>query len=863
MPEHKAHTTIWQQLELWAASLSPWQRYVLATAVRERTLSEGHCDTAYKIFLEATGLVPKAKKLAQIPHSITGRPEGTTATPLKLSAICNLHNINALPNGARLEFGDELTIVYGANGAGKSGFTRILANACFSRARPKILPNVYAGGAKGTPSCDITVKTTDQDESSVAFSVGGQTGELLRFSVFDSSVARVHLSEQNSLGFTPVGFDIFAELIRCYREIERRLQTDIAKRRRENDFFKSFLEPASPVSRLVESLGPDTNLSELKKFAIFGTNERKRLTTLNKQIDKLKAQSVEQNLRELAEARADIINLRDRMRIAVRKLQPEAKAELQAELDEFVEKTHRAVTAGVDSFKTPYFQSTGGEEWQAFISAAKDLADAEHKNYPRSKDRCLLCHRTLDEPSITLMKRLWVFLEDESRAAVEHASKLLDRRIAALTELNFNFFDSETRVYGHLAALNPNLTARIKRILRQVESDRKTTIKILEAGRGKFTPKLHPEFTAELDDLRTQLDAQIETLKSVDKDALLRSLEEERITLRHRQLLNRLIHDIVSFVDDQVWVKRATTVSRTAFNTKSITEKERELFEKVIEEGYRARLSEEFDALNCALPLELQTHGRGGQTKRWLSIKGGHKPAEILSEGEQRAVALADFLAEVSLNPASAGIILDDPVNSQDHERKYRIASRLVREAKSRQTIVFTHDLVFLNMLIEIAEKEGVDLVTHWIQRDGASLPGQVALNGCPATTADYRTTKKARESLYEARAVSGQRQVEAVQRGMAELRRTIEEAIISRLFKNVVKRWDERVLVGSLKKINWSDDLADDIEALYGDISRYIEGHSHSEAYAGAPPNINELDQMICKVDALLKRATPDRVKA
>jgi hypothetical protein len=29
-----------------------------------------------------------------------------------------------------------------------------------------------------------------------------------------------------------------------------------------------------------------------------------------------------------------------------------------------------------------------------------------------------------------------------------------------------------------------------------------------------------------------------------------------------------------------------------------------------------------------------------------------------------KAVALADFLTEVSLNPANAGIVLDDPVTS-------------------------------------------------------------------------------------------------------------------------------------------------------------------------------------------------------
>src|SRR5208282_968117 len=112
-----------------------------------------------------------------------------------------------------------------------------------------------------------------------------------------------------------------------------------------------------------------------------------------------------------------------------------------------------------------------------------------------------------------------------------------------------------------------------------------------------------------------------------------------------------------------------------------------------------------------------------GQTVRSLSIKGGHSPEKILSEGEQRAVALADFLTEIALNPANAGIVLDDPVTSQDHQRKERVARRLVGEAKIRQVIVFTHDLVFLTLIAGAAADEAVEMLTHWVERDSEGRP--------------------------------------------------------------------------------------------------------------------------------------------
>jgi predicted ATPase len=46
--------------------------------------------------------------------------------------LSDLAGINALPDGAALEFGPGLTVIYGRNGTGKSGFTRLFGNTCFS-----------------------------------------------------------------------------------------------------------------------------------------------------------------------------------------------------------------------------------------------------------------------------------------------------------------------------------------------------------------------------------------------------------------------------------------------------------------------------------------------------------------------------------------------------------------------------------------------------------------------------------------------------------------------------------------------------------------------------------------------------------
>ena len=86
--------------------------------------------------------------------------------PSSASRLCTASSrVNALADGEQLTF-DKIgvTIIYGDNGSGKSGYARILKKVCRARS-PKadpILPNIYANASSAPPS------------ATVEFSIGGQ-----------------------------------------------------------------------------------------------------------------------------------------------------------------------------------------------------------------------------------------------------------------------------------------------------------------------------------------------------------------------------------------------------------------------------------------------------------------------------------------------------------------------------------------------------------------------------------------------------------------------------------------------------------------------------------------------------------------
>src|SRR5690606_22425879 len=102
--------------------------------------------------------------------------------------------------------------------------------------------------------------------------------------------------------------------------------------------------------------------------------------------------------------------------------------------------------------------------------------------------------------------------------------------------------------------------------------------------------------------------------------------------------------------------------------------------------------------------------GAGGQHPYRVALvaRDDVPPNEVLSEGERTCVALAGFLAELEVAQDESAIILDDPVSSLDHRHRRYVARALIEEARRRQVVLLTHDIVFLLMLTKAARSGGV-----------------------------------------------------------------------------------------------------------------------------------------------------------
>jgi hypothetical protein len=104
------------------------------------TICDSEYETIAKNLFDAPPTAPEGGWLAAVTS-----PVATNDEPVRLISIKGVANVNRLAENQELTFAPEgLTVVYGKNGSGESGYARILQSMVRARRRADILPDVFA-----------------------------------------------------------------------------------------------------------------------------------------------------------------------------------------------------------------------------------------------------------------------------------------------------------------------------------------------------------------------------------------------------------------------------------------------------------------------------------------------------------------------------------------------------------------------------------------------------------------------------------------------------------------------------------------------------------------------------------------------
>ena len=590
--------TVLQCIFEWSLQRPLWQRDAL-----RRIISKGRLDPDYDIN-ELTELCKQGR--AKITTGIQPIPLEKSHLPanpvemdsVSLLSIKEVSGVNNLASGQSLIFEHNgLTVIYGDNGAGKSGYARIFKRACRARHAGVIHPNIYAQGGSILallPSANFT------------YSIGGvaQPPELGKntdnphpvfsaISVFDSTCAAVHINEKNEVAFRPFGLDVPDELASACQSVKESLikeQTKLEKAR--NPIFSSPVwKNDTAVGKELAALNHKTDIQNITDLGTLLEDESARLIRLREDLSKnpvtaaaeqkIKADNIKRLLNYLALISGQTTN--------------EALQQIFDLAQDANLKREAARIASEEAFSGEPLKGVGGEVWSILWNSARHYSTHAYPSqpFPPSSDDflCVLCQQPLTDTARERMARFEAFIKNDAEQLAQAAETSFNTAYKKFSGLNLNFrtFESTRR---EIALQKPDLAKQILRFVASARHRRYLLLKALNSKTALYLPAIADNPKESLEQFeKTILEYALELEKSASGEER-KKLEKDFSELSDREILYGMLAAVIEEVTRLKNIKFLEEC-QTETTTTAITKLGNEIADSVITPRLRDKFQEE------------------------------------------------------------------------------------------------------------------------------------------------------------------------------------------------------------------------------------------------------------------------------
>lgn len=826
---------------------------------------------------DLTELIVLCKREADIPvhghPDIVAKPITAAAlnvsgvgVPLRLDSLSAIKAINALAPRNPLNFGKQhLTVIFGSNGSGKSGYIRILKHVCGGRGLRTLHRNVFQP-TDAEQSC--TVAYTHGAEAKTLFWKADDDShpDLRSVSLFDSDCANVYINEENQIAYEPTLLCYFRRLVEVCEHINTALRAEADS--------KTPTKPLLPVEHAQSAAGrwygglthSVTDVA-IDSHCLWNSDLDAEVAVLDQRVKETnpteKAKAIRKTKGYVQEVRRLLEEL-DAM------TNDDSLVAILAARNDATTKRRAADDAAQKVFEKVPLPGVASESWQLLWEKARVYSEAVA--YPGGSfpvvdvnARCVLCHQVLDSDAKTRLSDFQSFVTGTLESDAKVAETTLKNKLAAIKDV---LLDTELDAKLDTAMLSDEaLRASLRERFRQLKVRRDAVL--IAKTAGDVQPLPQSTVVQGLKDIESNHEA---AALAFDEDAKKDSKKELAEKLRELRAQKWLSEQKGAVQTEIIRLNEIAALAKAQrlTNTQALSTKKTSLSEQLITAEFVKRFEDELHELGAShLKVTIEkTRTTKGQVWHRVALKDCALEvtmAQVLSEGELRVVSIAAFLADVAINQDNASFIFDDPISSLDQDYEEYTAYRLAKMSKTRQVIVFTHRLSLLYLVQTAAEQTGVDCTVVSLQREewGAGEPGEPPL---PAQKPAQALNSLLGERLAKAKRIhaeSGKAEYHIYAKALcSDTRITIERLVEHELMADVVQRFRRPITtmgkIEKLAKISAEDcKLFDDLMTKY---SRYEHAQPNEAPVPLPEPTDIETDLKRLKswLDAFKARPVP-----
>lgn len=825
-------------LAQWANQSEEWVRRIVRLVLQSNgDIPSNEQPLVYQLFLEEKGL--ETRHLPEEPLAVGSSIVSGIPKSFALTHLSRVRGVNALVETARIDFAPSLTLLFGENATGKTGYARILKALAGSRSADTILPDVNESSP--TPTFAEIGYRIGEDGFTYEWTGEQAQQPFTSISVFDSPSVHFHTDSEVGFVFRPSSLALFDSVTRAVQDIRGRVDMELSALQLDRSTLLARFDKLSSIYPFIQNLGASTNLSELQSHGSLPVNAHERKAELEQTLATLVAGTSGQQLVFLEGLHKALVEA-----IAyTMQVQKTNIREYNLILGRLSEAKGNQVLLRDHLFAAADLAAAPEQTWEAFVSAGLNYQRYLEGIDSHDSSRCLYCRQSLSHDAALLISTYRDYLESQIAGDIQQyesqlkglAMPLQENSLAAVESYLTNLGDDE---HGAVPVRPEQVTA-LRNLTQMGQEFQKDLINGLPLNEARSVD-LASQWTA-FEPWQAEVLEAMEVVRSevAERDGAITSLEAELLELKDRIELERSWAEIEKHVEKALRAKKLQAErTRIATLLRSVTLLANEASEQMTNKNFRELFENECVELR-APTLHLEFFGREGQAQRRRKLPTEHKPSSVLSEGEQKVVAIADFIAECRMSDQSVPAVFDDPVSSLDHRRVKEVASRIAKLASTHQVIVFTHDIFFTTSLL--AQFEGSSGCTYYQVTDEDGK-GTVAHATGPRWDTIAEVNKRISASIEKASKASGDERNHFVREGYSWLRNWCEVFVEHDVLAQVTERFQPNVRMTALSKIKISklEDTFAIVLSVFEDACRYIEGHSQPLPSLGVGPTLANL---------------------
>lgn len=637
---------------------------------------------------------------------------------MSVKSISEIVGVNALSDKAGLEFAETgVSVVYGLNGAGKSGYMRILKHVSNNPYAEDIKKDVFKKDNDLNPSCKFSILINGEERSFIQdLKEKDLSSPLAQCDVFDTIISGAYIERSNNVNYEPYVFKVLTVLAEITEQIKEELESRDSELKLINLILPKDIEKYESASWL----GTISDKTVIPEECMRWDEEDE--SELLKKIFLLNEDNVAQKRKMLEIKKRCIGSVLQEIKGYKYINSAEEHKKLQVEYDDMNSaKERKEVAKKLFSDSANYLDkiSIQSDDWQILWKKAKSYYEdfmfkTTNVAFATEGSICPLCHQKIGGDTYTRLSGINEYINGTCEKDYELAYSKLIKRFLNMTQSNN---------VEHIRQLLVDSVSEeiLKKVLKIYES--LTELHSLDISSENICRLKKIDFDSVVQALTKELNSILEEIQLYSKATDIegqREIKESCNEMKYKKWVYENVESIrynIEIEKKKVLLKKA----KQLLKTNKITTEANKLAEILITGEYIQRFTNELNALAPKLKVKVEkTQSQKGKSPYKVVLDTDNdnrkKPELILSEGEQRIVSLATFFADATGRSELSPIIIDDPISSLDCNYESKAINRIVELAKTRQVILFTHRISVLVGLRECCKDKNVDLFENHIR---------------------------------------------------------------------------------------------------------------------------------------------------